>query len=81
MWTVAEYMTRVCRCGKPRSEHAHAWTQRGAEWADPSSRDPKDLHVVGMTVACEGFLDAIELELGGMPLANKHLRPLMIEGD
>jgi len=37
--------------------------------------------VVGMTAACEGFLDAIELELGGMPLANKHLRPLMIEGD
>lgn len=70
---VAEYMERMCVCGTKRSHHAHAWTGGLAGHGK--------LRVVGVLSDCDGFLDAIEMELGGNPLANKHLGPLMREGD
>lgn len=60
---VTEYMSRACVCGEPRSAHFHAFTESG------------ELRVVG--TRCRGYLDAIELELGGNPALNPLLRPLI----
>lgn len=78
--TVAEYMNLRCICGAPRREHAHAYddqlTPEGI-WNDY----PTKLRVVGVANDCKAFTWELERELGGKPLANKHLRPLMVEGD
>jgi hypothetical protein len=68
--TVAEYMTLRCQCGATRAEHAHAY--------DPSS---KVVRVIGIYTDCQAFTWEIERELGGDPTRNKHLAPLMREGD
>ena len=70
-FTVAEYMERFCMCGAPRRAHAHANNGRLAP----------EFKVVGVANGCEQFVDAIERELGGNPLTNKHLAPLMQQGD
>ena len=63
---VRQYMRRMCVCGRPRDEHAHF-------------RRNGNLVVVAVAGACSGFLDAIELELGGNPLNNDLLGPLVSE--
>ena len=64
---VRQYMRRMCVCGRTRNEHAHFY-QDGS------------LRVLAVTTTkCTGFLDAIELELGGNPLNNDLLGPLVSE--
>jgi hypothetical protein len=78
--TVAEYMNLRCLCGKPRAEHVHAHD----DFLLPGgvlNPHPTELRVVGMTTDCKAFTWEIERELGGNPLENKYLRPLMVEGD
>ena len=61
---VAHYMQCRCICGRPRAEHAH--------FHDASGR----LYVRAVTNSqCHGFLDELELALGGNPLLNPLLQP------
>ena len=79
--TVAEYMSLRCLCGLTRREHVHAYTDLllpGDVYHNPN---PVDLRVIGMVNDCPAFTWEMERELTGNPLTNKHLRPLMIEGD
>ena len=78
--TVADYMMLRCLCGAPRSEHVHVYddTLLPGDFLNPH---PIKLRVVGFTNDCKAFTWEMERELGGNPLANKHLRPLMVEGD
>jgi len=71
---VKEYMQRRCyHCGAPRSEHAHF---RSNTPGIPGG----ELQVIAVSrPKCKGFLDEIEHELGGDPLRNSHLAPLMRE--
>ena len=57
---VRAYMERVCTCGHRRAEHGH--------FVEPKNGQ---LHVLAVNnVKCSGFLDAIELQLGGNPAEN-----------
>lgn len=78
--TVAEYMTLRCLCGAPRSEHVHTHDDAILP-GDIYNPHPVKLRVIGFTTDCAGFTWEMERELGGNPLGNKHLRPLMVEGD
>jgi hypothetical protein len=63
---IAEYMKRKCICGAPRDEHVHFEDQSG------------QLHVLAINNRnCSGFLDEIELQLGGNPQTNPLLAPLI----
>lgn len=74
---VSEYMNRRCICGALRAAHYHAHdAQPDGRWIPT----PATLRVLGGN-GCRGFTDEIELELGGNPIENKHLGPLMREGD
>jgi hypothetical protein len=65
---VDAYMKRRCMCGAPRSQHAHFHTNDGS------------LQILAVQRAsCTGFKDEIEFELGGNPLDNAHLGPLIRE--
>lgn len=80
--TVAEYMNLRCLCGLLRKEHAHSY----ADYILPGTDNvlnphPTDLRVVGVMNDCRAFTWEMERELTGNPLANEHLRPLMVEGD
>ena len=78
--TVAEYMNLRCLCGLLRRHHAHSYADAllpGDIW----NPHPVDLRVVGVGNDCNAFTWEFERELTGNPLANKHLRPLMVEGD
>ena len=87
--TVAEYMNLRCLCGLMRREHVHAYGDLVVPNTEDPSIDlpgvinphPTDLRVVGMQNDCRAFTWEMERELTGNPLANKHLRPLMVEGD
>jgi hypothetical protein len=76
--TVAEYMALRCLCGATRAEHVHAH-----DLATDGTWNPTDdtLRVIGMNDRCRGFTWEMERELGGNPLVNKHLAPLMAPGD
>ena len=67
-----QYMERYCVCGKPRHEHAHSRRSREAivyaESMPEAVRGKPVIRVVGVTAPCGGFLDAVELDLGGNPL-------------
>lgn len=83
--TVAEYMNLRCICGAPRREHAHAYDDlvlgdlsSGSAVLNPR---PTRLRVVGVSTDCPAFTWEMERELGGNPLANSHMAPLMGEGD
>lgn len=41
----------------------------------------QDLCVIGVSNGCRAFTWEFERELAGSPLANKHLRLFMVEGD
>jgi hypothetical protein len=71
---VGEYMARKCVCGRPRAEHAH-FHERVADGRILL----RVLPVPHSAVRCEGFLDEIELELGGNPRENPLLSPLVEE--
>jgi hypothetical protein len=75
--TVAEYMEMRCICGAPRREHAHAYDDARLP-GDIWNPHPVKLRVIGN---CQAFTWELERELTGNPLENKHLRPLMVEGD
>jgi hypothetical protein len=80
MLTVSEYMALRCLCGAPRSEHAHAYE----DFVLPDGTfnpTPTRLRVVGVSTTCPAFTWERERELGGNPLSNPHLGPLMREGD
>lgn len=56
--TLREYMNRICLCGSPRSEHAHAANITG---------DPVPwIRVIGITSGCRGFVDRIEQQFTGL---------------
>lgn len=78
--TVAEYMNLRCLCGLLRREHVHSYDDAvlPGEILNPH---PVKLRVIGFGTECMAFTWEMERELGGNPLANKHLRPLMGEGD
>ena len=78
--TVAEYMNLRCLCGLLRCEHAHGYDDLLLP-GDILNPHPVKLRVVGIQTDCTAFTWEIERELGGNPLANKHLRSLMVEGD
>lgn len=69
---VAEYLQRRCVCGRPRHEHVHVHDQFGGQ------RVLRVLPLTGQSL-CAGYLDEVELELGGNPLDNAHLGPLVRE--
>lgn len=77
--TVAEYMNLRCLCGLLRSAHVHSYADAllPGDFLNPH---PTDLRVIG-GASCNTFTWEMERELGGNPLENKRLRPLMIEGD
>lgn len=77
---VAEYMNLRCLCGLLHSEHAHSYADVLLP-GDVLNPHPTDLRVVSVANDCKAFTWEMERELGGNPLTNKHLRPLMIEGD
>lgn len=71
----AEYLARRCVCGLTRGEHIHVHEH----WATGE----KLLRVLPATSGerrCAGYLDELELELGGCPADNPHLAPLMPPG-
>lgn len=78
--TVAEYMNLRCFCGLPHREHAHSYADAVLD-GDVMNPHPTDLRVVGVQNGCMAFTWERERELGGNPLANKHLSRLMAEGD
>lgn len=59
------YMNRRCLCGLLRKEHAHMFLG-----------DRLRVMAVG-NLACLGFTDEIEKDLGGNPWHNPLLRPLI----
>ena len=77
---VAEYMTLRCLCGLTRAEHAHGYMDAVLP-GGVYNPHPTDLRVIGISTNCKAFTWEMERELTGNPLANKHLRPLMVEGD
>lgn len=79
---VAEYMNRRCVCGELRKDHAHHHEWVNADGTLKTNPDMRKVRVLAVTNGeCTGFLDEIELELGGYPPTNKHLGPLMRNGD
>lgn len=78
--TVAEYMELRCLCGLKRSEHIHTYADLFL-LGDVLNPHPVELHVVGVFTDCKAFTWEFERELTGHPLANKHLRALMVDGD
>ncbi len=75
--TVAEYMTLRCLCGATRAAHHHGHVPDADGACKPTEAN---LVVIGPNDRCRGFTWEIERELGGNPLENKHLAPLMGEG-
>jgi hypothetical protein len=80
MLTIAEYMELRCLCGRLRREHAHSYDDVLLP-GNVLNPHPSDLHVVGIQNDCRAFTWEMERELSGNPCTNKHLRPLMVEGD
>jgi hypothetical protein len=78
--TVAEYMTLRCLCGLTRGEHVHAHLD-GVLPDGSLNPHPTQLRVITLSNDCSGFTWEMERALGGNPLANPHLRPLMVEGN
>jgi hypothetical protein len=72
-----QYMERYCVCGRPRREHAHFYQHA---WKAGANSDlgnwATGLQVLAVTGSCGGFLDAIELRLGGKPMENPLLSAL-----
>ena len=73
-------MSLRCICGALRREHVHAYDDALLP-GDILNPNPVMLRVIGFTTSCNAFTWEMERELTGNPLANKHLRPLMVEGD
>jgi hypothetical protein len=78
--TVAEYMELRCICGALRREHCHSYDDLVLSDGRLNPH-PTQLRVIGVTTDCKAFLWEMERELGGNPSQNKHLGPLMVEGD
>lgn len=72
---IRQYMDRRCICGRSRAEHAHMHERL--------SDGTTLLRVLPVPATserpCGGYLDAIELELGGCPTENQLLAPLVRE--
>lgn len=81
MLTVSEYMELRCLCGRPRREHVHSYADALSLDGMAFNPNPTDLHVVGVQNDCKAFTWEMERQLSGNPCANKHLLPLMGEGD
>lgn len=78
--TIAEYMELRCLCGLPRRHHTHSYADELLP-GDVLNPHPTKLRVIGVMNDCAAFTWEMERELGGNPLTNKHLRPLMTEGN
>lgn len=74
----AVYMNLRCRCGKLRRDHAHGFRQLPGGRVD---LDPAHVSVIMVDGSCDGFVWRLETEMTGDPRTNKHLGPLMAEGD
>ena len=78
---IREYMERRCICGQPRKFHVHFRevmpTKDGAGLGIATGRF--QVLPVNDHNHCRGFLDEIELELGGNPATNPHLAPFVAE--
>lgn len=66
VFDLEQYMNRLCVCGLPRKDHAHAHVDNVLCVIVP--HEPS---------RCHGFLDEIENRLGGNPWHNPLLRPLI----
>lgn len=65
-FNVEHYMNRLCVCGISRARHVHFRVDGKLRVLPPEQM-----------AQCDGFLDAIELELGGNPTENPLLKPLI----
>jgi hypothetical protein len=77
---VAEYMNLRCMCGLLRSDHVHSYSDLMLPDGTLNPA-PSQLRVITLENDCSGFTWELERELGGNPLANRHLRPLMVDGN
>lgn len=75
-------MNLRCLCGRLRREHTHGYDDLILPGTDNVINPrPTKLRVIGIMNDCQAFTWEMERELGGNPLANEHLGPLMGEGD
>ena len=67
-FSIRDYMARKCVCGLSRALHAHVYQPHLVVLAVPNPGR-----------RCQGFLDEIELRLGGCPATNELLEPLVVD--